>query len=440
MRFRFPCLVIRHVSERVTVTPLDHPALTLHAPTLDEALEDLTLAFDDRITRAHPARVTAYAGAAEAAPVPHGLDLVPVWSGAGSPRHAPLRLTAFRRPAHSGFVEVQVPRLDLRLWLAADRPLGEQAEAVVRATLQPLDDDALLALRNEGDEAVRTLDVDATPVALNALRRKELRLDERPPPHPDDKPDDDWELPRKARAAKGPSRPRTPTLHALGVAMHRLARRDRLDPGWALDGLVQRLLQRVELERPEAVVLVGESGVGKSAALAELARVMARRGGPAGRRDRPIFALDASRLIAGDGAFGAWEAQLHRCLEEARQAKAVLYLGHILELLDAGRSAHSDHNVAQVLGPVLAAREVTVVGEATPAAWATLQRRNQSFAAVWSPCASTSPPRPTRGPSSAAWRRPRRRGVASPSTTTRCCSASPSPGASSPTAPRWATP
>jgi ATP-dependent Clp protease ATP-binding subunit ClpC len=391
MRFRLPCLVIRHTSERVTVTPLDHPALALHAPSLEEALEDLTLALDDRITRAHPARVTAYASAAEAEPFTLALDLVPVWSATGSPRLAPLRLTAVRRPAQPGFVEVQVPRLDLRLWLDASRPLAEQADVVVRSALQHLDDDALLRLRGEGAETLHPLELDATPVSLNALQRKELRLDERPPAHPDDRVVDDWEPARKARAAKGPARPRTPTLHALGVALHRLARRDKLDPAWALEPLVQRLLQRVEVDRPEALVLVGESGVGKSAALSELARVMARKGGPPGRRDRPIFQLDASRLIAGDGAFGAWEAQLHRCLDEARQAKAVLYLGHIVELLDAGRSAHSDHNVAQVLGPVLAAREVTVIGEATPAAWAALQRRNQSFAAVWSPLRMEEP-------------------------------------------------
>lgn len=382
MRFRFPCLVQRHVSERVTLTPLDHPELALHSPTLQEARQDLTLALDDRIARAHPSRVAAYVSSPEFDPLSLTLDAIPLWTRDGPTHAAPLRLSAVTRAAHGGFNEVHVPRVDLRLWIDRERPPAEQVEDTLRSVLERLDESARLDLRDEGDESIEVLDVDASVTALNSLQRRELRLDERSPSAPDDPAEDDWN-PREAAGAerRADARVRTPTLSASGVALHRLARRSRLDPVFARDALVRALCARVEAERPDPVVLLGEHGVGKSALLRGLAYEMARRG----QRARPVFSLDASRIVAGDGAFGAWEAQLHRCLDEARRAGAVLLLGQVADLLDAGRSAHSDHNVAQVLGPALAARDVSVIAEATPAQWATVQRRNQSFAAVWAP-------------------------------------------------------
>ena len=69
-------------------------------------------------------------------------------------------------------------------------------------------------------------------------------------------------------------------------------------------------------------------------------------------------------------------------LEECRRAEAILYLGHVIEVLDAGKSAHSDHNVSQLLRPALAAREVTLARRGH-ARGARVERRNASFAQHW---------------------------------------------------------
>jgi hypothetical protein len=57
MKFRFRCFAIRHVRSRWTVIPLELPHLAIHGPSLERASEDLALAIDDRITRAHPRHV-----------------------------------------------------------------------------------------------------------------------------------------------------------------------------------------------------------------------------------------------------------------------------------------------------------------------------------------------------------------------------------------------
>ena len=70
-------------------------------------------------------------------------------------------------------------------------------------------------------------------------------------------------------------------------------------------------------------------------------------------------------------------------LAEVRRASAIVCLGHLGDLLDVGKSAHSEQNVAQLIGPALAARDLTVLAEVTPEEWATLSSRQAGFARVF---------------------------------------------------------
>ena len=409
MRFSFKCQAIRHVSGRVTVTPLDFPELAVHAATVARAVEELTLALDDRMARAHPRRLVDLARASEGEAIELSVPALRVW-GASSDEQRLLRVNAVLAPAHKPFVEIRSPRLDVRFWLDGKTgELGPEAEELLRARLERDSDDQLLDLRPEGQESLMDLVVEATPLRLSDLKRSELRLDERAPERPklledlaldaldDDEradPDDDWDdVPRKhrrsarARAhAAGRKRLRrapTPTLARIGVAWHELAAEGALEPAFERDPLVDALAARLRLDDPEPLVLIGGAGVGKTAILHELARRLAAEEAarPEAERDpRPFFYVDASRLIAGEGGFGDWQQQVLDVLSEARRAHAVLCLGHLGDLLDAGKSAHSEQNVAQLIAPALAARDITVLAEATPEEWATLEQRQQGFA------------------------------------------------------------
>ncbi|HEU4534005.1 MAG TPA: AAA family ATPase, partial [Polyangiaceae bacterium] len=444
MQFRFHCLVVQHVSGRVTVTPVEHPELAVHAPSMEDATLDLTLAFDDRIGRAHPRHLSRYAGGAEGEAITVRADALRVWHGDG-PALLSLRLPAWQRPALGGLVEVHVPGLRSRFWLPkAGDPL-ELLKPTLADLLQGLDDGERLDLMIVGGKpSFEELSVESAPLRLASLRPAELTLDARPfrtrqEQAELDAEDDPARRRQRARAderkRRERERRRTPTLKTLAVAMHTRSARARLEPAWEREADVARLLAHVARERPPPLVLVAPQGAGKSALLEALARELGEgAGGPGGqkgqagqagqggqkgqagqasqgsqkgqggqggpsqgsqagqgsqggprRRVRPVFALDASRLIAGTGGFGEWQAQLQACLEEARRSEAVLLLGKLSDLLDAGRSAHSDSNAAQVLAPALAAREVTVLAEATPEDWAAVQRRNASFASVWTP-------------------------------------------------------
>jgi ATP-dependent Clp protease ATP-binding subunit ClpA len=435
VRFAFKCLAVRHVNRRVTLTPIDFPDLAVHAVDLERATEELVLALDDKIARAHPRRVVEYARPAGGDPLPIEMPLVRVWDGHGE-TVAPLRVSGLRAPAHQPYLELRVPRLDLRFWLPdgkAGAP-GFVAEAteLVRAHLQTLDEDDLLALRSEGEESFLEVAVEVTPLRLSDLKRRELHLDERPATaaalarrrdeggdadddtgQPDEEglggdereladggddqdDDDDWEedprqRKKKKRAAVGkkPRKVATPTLDRLGTPLHRLARRGELDPAFERDALVAELRGRLvraadDREPREAVVLVGPTGAGKSAVIRELCRALLTSPPPPGEAAPPVFLIDGGRLIAGEGFSGDWQAQALAVLREAREARAILCVGHVLELLDAGKSAQSEQNVAQLLMPVLAAREISLLAEATTEEWARVEGRNAGFSRLWS--------------------------------------------------------
>jgi ATP-dependent Clp protease ATP-binding subunit ClpA len=427
MEFRFQCFVVRHASGRVTVTPLELPHLAVHAASLEKATEELVLAIDDRITRAHPRRIVDYARPGGGRIIELDVDAIPVWDVEKTDTRT-LRVTGIVAPAHKPYVEVRAPRLDTRLWIASGS-LEPQAQELLREHLVRLPEPVILSQRREGAESLVEIVVEASPVRLATLKRGELSLEERPyrVEEKEEKEettgdedeedtssaadDDDWDdeasrkAKRKARAAgakKKKKRVPTPTLKKIASPWHELAKDGALDPAYERDDVVALLATRIAAKAPEPILLVGPAGVGKTAILHELAQRLRRetetieaaeKAGtprpepPPGEPDlfdRAFWFIDGSRLIAGEGFFGDWQRQTLDVFEEARKSHAVLALGHVIDLLDAGKSAYSEQNVAQLLLPVLAAREACVIGEATPEEWARLERRNQSFARVWS--------------------------------------------------------
>ncbi|RYZ43323.1 MAG: ATP-dependent Clp protease ATP-binding subunit [Myxococcaceae bacterium] len=404
MNFRFQCWVQRHASRRVTLTPLALPYLAVHGDSLEKATEELTLALDDQLTRVHPRRVPEFIAASDG--VLHTLEVqegIPIW-GTETNTVAPLQFTAIVAPAHQSFVGLHAPRLGTHLWFQG-KTLPAEAPDRLGERLEGLSDARRLALRQEGQESLVELEVQVSPTPLAALTPRQLRLDIRPPPRPAEAPaeraDDDlddedadtldldtWEPRRRAHPRDGGAKPEkpppTPTLERIAVPWHTLAQDGQLDPAYEQDALVTLLRARLAAKDAEAVVLVGPSGVGKTAVLHALAQALRAPTATAPKRARPFFFLDGSRLIAGEGMSGDWQQQVIRCLREAAESNSLLCLGHAVDLLDAGKTAHSDQNVAQILLPLLATREVSVLAEATPEAWAQVERRNTSFARLFS--------------------------------------------------------
>ncbi len=400
MKFSFLCTAVTHTSGRVTLSPVSLPDLAVHAATRDDALLELKLLLDDKLSRTHPRHLGRFCTPGEGERLDLALEL------GATPDSPPLslRLRALQRPAQGKRTEAQVLGTNLRYWLdGKGKELSAQAQALLAEHLENTSPAHKLSLRAEGTLELLTVDLDATPLTLASLKPSELHLDERPPPKDpfaessrprdddDATPADDWDEPKTRRKKPSPDKPPpTPTLERLGVAWHTLAKDDDFPPTFGRDSLVARVLAHLSLADAEPLVLIGPAGVGKSATLHEVTRRLVAQT-PPGKPPRRVFALDASRLIAGQGFFGDWQRQTLDAFAEAHQARAVLHLGRLVDLLDAGRSAHSDDNVAQLLLPTLAAREVAVLAEATPEEWARVNERHQSFGRVFAPLHVSEP-------------------------------------------------
>ena len=136
------------------------------------------------------------------------------------------------------------------------------------------------------------------------------------------------------------------------------------EPAFGVDAALRALADLLR-ERPSqparSVLLVGPSGVGKTAVTRELAR----RRGAFGLEGTAFWATDGSRLVAGMTGFGEWQERCAKLAAEAKRSGAVLALGNLVELMQAGRYEGNALGIASFLKPMIARGDFQAIAEAT---------------------------------------------------------------------------
>ncbi len=157
-------------------------------------------------------------------------------------------------------------------------------------------------------------------------------------------------------------RQNAPTLRT--VATH--LKRTSLRAAYEREDVVRELGDLLSASPPRSVLLVGASGVGKTAIFHEWVR---RRGeaciGGGRLATRVCWATDGSRLISGQTGYGMWQQRCLRMANEARQQHAIVHLGNLVELCESGRNDGSG-GCASLLAPRLADGSLQGVLECTP--------------------------------------------------------------------------
>ncbi|HET6880570.1 MAG TPA: AAA family ATPase [Pirellulales bacterium] len=146
--------------------------------------------------------------------------------------------------------------------------------------------------------------------------------------------------------------------------------RQKLPEAFEAEVAVAQLAELLSGAVPRSVLLIGPSGVGKTAAFYQLVRERARR--ELGRT--PFWATGGARLVAGMSGFGMWQEQCRALCREAAKKKAVVYLGNLVELAEAGRCASQSESIATFLRPHLLRGDLVAVAECTPEQHALLER------------------------------------------------------------------
>lgn len=134
-----------------------------------------------------------------------------------------------------------------------------------------------------------------------------------------------------------------------------------LPVAYEIDGIIASLAEALTGHQARSVLLVGPSGVGKTAAVYELAR----RRDQFGLGHTPFWETNGSRLIAGMSGFGQWQERCQRLWREAAATRAILYLGNLIELMEVGRYSGNTQGIAGFLRPYIARGDVLAIAECT---------------------------------------------------------------------------
>lgn len=145
----------------------------------------------------------------------------------------------------------------------------------------------------------------------------------------------------------------------------RKAREGKLDDIIGRDREIYRTIQILSRRQKNNPCLIGEAGVGKTAIAEGIAERIAKGQVPIGLRDKEIFLLDLTSLVAGTQFRGQFEQRVKGLLSEVKAAgNVILFIDEIHTITSAGESEGA-MNAGNILKPALSRGEIQVIGATT---------------------------------------------------------------------------
>jgi len=241
----------------------------------------------------------------------------------------PVRVCCVAGPIESGLFLAAVPRLDIDFYYYKASELKPLVTHYVKERLRGL-----------------------TPLALcKHLPAKNVALE-------------DVTVTVSGEPKSRPDEGRCETLETVAEPLGAAAVRAQFSRALERDAVVAELVSRVRAEKAN-VILVGESGIGKSSIMIDAVRQLERDAvdGASGRR---FWLSSGARLIAGMRYLGEWQERCETIIEELSECGGYLCIANLLDMvLAAGREARQ--GLAAFFLPYLERSELRILAEATPA-------------------------------------------------------------------------
>ena len=156
------------------------------------------------------------------------------------------------------------------------------------------------------------------------------------------------------------------TLEKYGYDMVERARDQKLDPVIGRDAEIRNVIRILSRKTKNNPVLIGEPGVGKTAAVEGLAQRIVRGDVPEGLKDKKLFALDMGALVAGAKYRGEFEERLKAVLDEIKNSdgEIILFIDELHTIVGAGKTDGAK-DAGNMLKPMLARGELHCIGATT---------------------------------------------------------------------------
>lgn len=338
MKFTVRLFIQKHANRTYTVTAPIFPDVAAYGPTLEECKQELAEALIERLTELGPEALHIYEFRVTQKLEQVTVELRPT-DQLGKRRRDKVKLTVslLLTPEEDGQILVTAPRLrspPLSFFIRRAEELNEIAQLELTQYFYEESLETILAHQAARHETLDTLEVDFKP--KKATDRLKETVDER-----------FW------------------ALKASGVNLSVQVSEGQLRRAFRREREVEEVLAALAGERRPSTLLIGASGVGKTAIAHEVVRRIHRRECAETLHGRQVWAVTGDSLIAGCSFLGQWQEKANDLVREVRKKRHLLFVEDIAALAEVGRWSKGDENIANFLKPHLQSGDVIILGETT---------------------------------------------------------------------------
>ncbi|WP_051619027.1 ATP-dependent Clp protease ATP-binding subunit [[Mycoplasma] collis] len=156
-------------------------------------------------------------------------------------------------------------------------------------------------------------------------------------------------------------------LEQFGKNLTKLAAENKLDPVINRDEEIRRIITILSRKNKNNPILVGEPGVGKTAIVEGLAQKIIQKQVPENLKNKQIWEINLSSIIAGASYFGQFEERLKKLLKQVKESNGdiLIFIDEIHLVIGSGKTNDSSMDIANILKPLMARGEIKLIGATT---------------------------------------------------------------------------